>query len=42
LAIDNNLMENAIRPTAVGKKNWLEQPQPLIKQKLVCNTLQIR
>ena len=21
--IDNNLMENAIRPTAVGKKNWL-------------------
>lgn len=23
LEIDNNLMENAIRPTAVGKKNWL-------------------
>lgn len=23
LAIDNNLVENAIRPTAVGKKNWL-------------------
>ena len=21
--IDNNLVENAIRPTAVGKKNWL-------------------
>lgn len=21
--IDNNLMENAIRPTAIGKKNWL-------------------
>jgi hypothetical protein len=21
--IDNNLIENAIRPTAVGKKNWL-------------------
>jgi transposase len=23
VAIDNNWMENAIRPTAVGKKNWL-------------------
>ena len=23
IAIDNNLVENAIRPTAVGKKNWL-------------------
>jgi transposase len=23
LEIDNNLLENAIRPTAVGKKNWL-------------------
>ncbi|MDQ8184180.1 IS66 family transposase [Pelagicoccus sp. SDUM812002] len=23
VAIDNNAMENAIRPTAVGKKNWL-------------------
>jgi hypothetical protein len=23
LGIDNNLVENAIRPTAVGKKNWL-------------------
>ena len=23
LEIDNNLIENAIRPTAVGKKNWL-------------------
>ena len=21
--IDNNLVENAIRPTAIGKKNWL-------------------
>lgn len=21
--LDNNLVENAIRPTAVGKKNWL-------------------
>lgn len=21
--IDNNLMENAIRPSAIGKKNWL-------------------
>lgn len=21
--VDNNLVENAIRPTAVGKKNWL-------------------
>jgi len=21
--VDNNLIENAIRPTAVGKKNWL-------------------
>ena len=23
LEIDNNLCENAIRPTAIGKKNWL-------------------
>src|SRR6185369_14281732 len=23
IAIDNNLVENAIRPTAIGKKNWL-------------------
>jgi hypothetical protein len=23
LEIDNNLTENAIRPSAVGKKNWL-------------------
>lgn len=23
ICIDNNLVENAIRPTAVGKKNWL-------------------
>jgi len=23
LEIDNNLVENAIRPIAVGKKNWL-------------------
>ena len=23
MEIDNNLVENAIRPTAVGKKNWL-------------------
>ena len=23
LEIDNNLVENAIRPSAVGKKNWL-------------------
>ena len=23
VAIDNNAMENAIRPTAIGKKNWL-------------------
>lgn len=21
--LDNNLIENAVRPTAVGKKNWL-------------------
>jgi transposase len=21
--LDNNLVENAIRPTAIGKKNWL-------------------
>ena len=21
--LDNNLVENAIRPTALGKKNWL-------------------
>jgi transposase len=26
--IDNNLVENAIRPTAVGKKNWLFIGQP--------------
>jgi len=24
--IDNNLMENSIRPIAVGKKNWLFTP----------------
>jgi hypothetical protein len=23
IEIDNNLVENAIRPTAIGKKNWL-------------------
>ena len=23
MEIDNNLVENAIRPTAIGKKNWL-------------------
>ncbi len=23
MQIDNNLVENAIRPTALGKKNWL-------------------
>jgi hypothetical protein len=23
VAIENNAMENAIRPTAIGKKNWL-------------------
>ncbi|MBV8415210.1 MAG: transposase [Verrucomicrobia bacterium] len=23
IEIDNNLIENAIRPTALGKKNWL-------------------
>jgi hypothetical protein len=23
LEIDNNLIENAIRPSALGKKNWL-------------------
>lgn len=23
IEIDNNLIENAIRPTAIGKKNWL-------------------
>src|SRR4051812_15035505 len=23
IEIDNNLVENAIRPTAVGKRNWL-------------------
>ena len=23
MEIDNNLVENALRPTAVGKKNWL-------------------
>ncbi|MEM9160543.1 MAG: IS66 family transposase [Verrucomicrobiota bacterium] len=30
VAIDNNWMENAIRPTAVGKKNWLfvGRPEP--------------
>jgi hypothetical protein len=22
IEIDNNLVENAIRPTAIGKKNW--------------------
>jgi hypothetical protein len=28
LEIDNNLTENAIRPSAVGKKNWLFIGQP--------------
>ncbi|RFC42895.1 MAG: Transposase IS66 family protein, partial [Verrucomicrobia bacterium] len=23
MEIDNNWVENAIRPTAIGKKNWL-------------------
>ncbi len=23
IEIDNNLVENAIRPTTIGKKNWL-------------------
>ena len=23
MEIDNNLVENAIRPTAIGKRNWL-------------------
>ena len=23
MELDNNLVENAIRPTAIGKKNWL-------------------
>ena len=23
MEIDNNLVENAIRPSAIGKKNWL-------------------
>ena len=23
IEVDNNLVENAIRPTAIGKKNWL-------------------
>ena len=23
IEVDNNLVENAIRPTALGKKNWL-------------------
>ena len=28
LEIDNNLIENAIRPTAIGKKNWLFMGSP--------------
>jgi transposase len=28
LEIDNNLVENAIRPTAIGKKNWLFIGEP--------------
>ena len=31
--IDNNLMENAIRPSAVGKKNWLHIGSPEAGQK---------
>ena len=27
--IDNNLVENAIRPTALGKKNWLFSVMPM-------------
>ncbi len=26
--IDNNLIENAIRPSAIGKKNWLFMGDP--------------
>ncbi len=33
LEIDNNLIENAIRPTAVGKKNWLFIGHPDAGQK---------
>jgi hypothetical protein len=29
IEIDNNLVENAIRPTALGKKNWLFLVTPL-------------
>ena len=28
IEIDNNLVENAIRPTALGKKNWLFSAMP--------------
>ena len=29
IEIDNNLVENAIRPTALGKKNWLFFGEPM-------------
>jgi hypothetical protein len=29
LEIDNNLIENAIRPSALGKKNWLFVGHPV-------------
>jgi Transposase IS66 family len=30
IEIDNNLVENAIRPTALGKKNWLFSVTPML------------
>ena len=31
MEIDNNLVENAIRPTAIGKKNWLFIPSAALR-----------
>jgi transposase len=47
--IDNNLMENAIRPTAIGKKNWLfvghpeagERPAILYSILISCQRLEV-
>ena len=49
VAIDNNAMENAIRPTAIGKKNWMfvghpqagDRPAILYSILLSCQRLQI-
>jgi hypothetical protein len=38
LEIDDNLVENAIRPTAVGKKNWLFIATPNAASAVPCSS----